>query len=154
MTSKYYCGVSFGVPGIIRHRGSRPFIGWLEESSSLGPWIPYDYLCYSFFLRDLSWLNLVDWLQNQCLCLFYKILHGALDIPSGNVAIKYTPGVSHRITLANVQQQTRTYSWSTAVHVPRDTSHQRTLAGVCHEQRLMLERVSRQWGTGRRGERK
>ena len=56
--------------------------------------------------QRLGWLSLADRRQNQRLCLFYKILHGALDIPPASIDITYhtgrtTPG-SHKWKLNRV----------------------------------------------------
>ena len=47
-------------------------------------------------LRDLRWLSSVDRRQNQRLCLFHKILHGALDIPPASIDITYHTGRTTR----------------------------------------------------------
>ena len=154
MTSKYYCGVLFGVPGIIRHRGGRPFIGWLEESSSLGPWIPYDYLCYSFFCEILAgWIWWTGCRTNACVyftksCTELWIYYLAvLPLSTHQEWATELPWQMYNNKQEPIVDQLQCMS--------HETHHTRErFVGVCHEQRLMLERVSHQWGTGRRRERK
>jgi hypothetical protein len=40
----------------------------------------YGIISVTALLRDLGWLSLTDQRRNRRLCLFYKILHGDLDI--------------------------------------------------------------------------
>jgi len=47
-------------------------------------------------LRDLGWHSLADRRRNQRLCLFYKLLHGDLDLPPESVDINLHQGRATR----------------------------------------------------------
>ena len=48
----------------------------------------YGIISVTALLRDLGWLSLTDRRRNQRLCLFYKILHGDLDIKPSAVDLR------------------------------------------------------------------
>ena len=64
-------------------------------------------------LRDLSWLGLADRWRSQRLCLFYKILHRALDIPPAGIDISYHMG---RTTCGSHQWKLNLYLLVTNIH--------------------------------------
>jgi hypothetical protein len=48
----------------------------------------YGIISVTALLRDLRWLSLTDRRRNQRLCLFYKMLHGNLDIKPSAVDLR------------------------------------------------------------------
>ena len=82
-SSLEYCGAIWDPSGkeeedsseVIQQRAAR----WVRGA--------YGVVFVTVPLCDLSWLNLAYRQWSQHLCLFYKILHSALDIPPGSIDI-------------------------------------------------------------------
>ena len=75
----------------------------------------YGVVSVTALLCDLGWLSLADRRQNQRLCLFYKILYSALDIPPGSMNITrhtgHTIRGSHLWKLNRVSASDRHQGW-------------------------------------------
>ena len=91
-SSLEYCGAIWDPSGkeeidsleVIQRRAAR----WARGAHGI--------ISITALLRDLGWLSLADRRRNQRLCIFYKILHGDLDIPPDSIDItRHTGRTTH-----------------------------------------------------------
>ena len=91
-SSLEYCGAIWDPSGkeeidsleVIQRRAAR----WARGAHGI--------ISITALLRDLGWLSLADRRRNQRLCIFYKILHGDLDIPPDSIDITRHTGRTTR----------------------------------------------------------
>ena len=87
-----YCGAIWDPSGK-EEANSLEVIQWGAARWAHGT---YGVVSVMALLRDLGWLSLADQQRNHHLCLFYKMLHGALDIPPGSMNITRHTGRTTR----------------------------------------------------------